>query len=138
MKRTAIKRMMTGFLCAVLMCAGVITVMAEGVQARLNNVGSVSSNAWVSDSGALTIAYQYMGNSDTEGVVIKTYIEKRTLGFFWSDVDMWTDILYDTDYYDTTTIQLDSDGVYRVTVEYTFYGTGGSAEVVTHEIEVEY
>ncbi|MBQ9765868.1 MAG: hypothetical protein IJW18_06700 [Lachnospiraceae bacterium] len=138
MKRTAIKRMMTGFLCAVLMCAGVITVMAEGVQARLNNVGSVSSNAWVSDSGALTIAYQYMGNSDTEGVVIKTYIEKRTLGFFWSDVDMWTDILYDTDYYDTTTIQLDSDGVYRVTVEYTFYGTGGRAEVVTHEIEVEY
>ncbi len=53
-------------------------------------------------------------------------------------MDEWTDTIYDTTYYDVATVQLEKTGKYRVTVEYVFYGTGGDADTVTHEFELEY
>ncbi len=75
---------------------------------------------------------------DMTSVEINTLVEKQTLLFFWSDVDEWSDTVYDISYYDTTSIQLDDEGTYRVTVEYTFYGTGGAADTITCEMEVKY
>ncbi len=79
----------------------------------------------------MSVIYNYTGNAGTT-------VEKKTLLFFWSDVAEWTDTVYSTTYYDTTVLQLDDEGTYRVTVEYVFYGTGGAADTITCEYEVEY
>lgn len=124
--------------CVTMLSLSIATVMAASVMPRYNNLGSVDSNAWVSSDGELSVKYDYIGTADTTEVVITTTVEKKTLLFFWSDVAEWTDTVYSTTYYDIATLQLGDTGTYRVTVEYTVYGTGGAADTVTHEMEVEY
>ena len=77
----------------------------------------------------LKIYYDYTGLSGkTTKVVITTYIEKKTLGLFWSRVEngqpnnQWVDTSY--------TFQLSSTGTYRVTVTYKVYGSGGAADEI--------
>lgn len=76
--------------------------------------------------------------------VITTYLEKRTLGLFWSKVnigqtnDEWIVTTYDNSYVGSHSHQLAKTGTYRVTAEYVIYGTGGSADTITKEMEVEY
>ena len=124
--------------CVTVLSLCVVPVMAVDVMPRYNNLGSATSDAWVSSDGELSVEYKYTGISYTSEVVIKTTVEKKTMLFFWSDVAEWTDTVYSTTYYDIATLQLDDTGTYRVTVEYTAYGTGGAADTVTHEMEVEY
>ncbi len=123
--------------CVTLLSTSIVPVLAADIMPYYNNVISVKSDAWVSN-GELSIWYNYTGNSDTTKAVITTTVERKTLLFFWSDVDEWVDTVYDTTYYNTTTIPLEKTGTYRVTVEYVFYGTGGAADTVTHEFEVKY
>ena len=110
-----------------------------------NNVGTVNSNMSINSSGKMTINYKYTGSpSTTTKAVITTYIEKRTLGLFWSRVDIgepdnqWVDTIKDYSYYGSRTYQLSSTGTYRVTITYKIYGTGGSADTITSEIKDSY
>lgn len=102
-----------------------------------NNVSSATANLSINSSGKMTITYQYYGSpSVTTKAVITTYIEKRTLGLFWSRVDIgttndeWVDTKYEYSYNGSRTYQLSSTGTYRVTVIYKIYGTGGSADEI--------
>ncbi len=138
MSKTLFKKVLSMVVvCVTLLSTSIVSVLAADIIPYYNNVISASSDAWVSN-GELYIWYDYTGNSDTTKAVITTTVERKTLLFFWSDVDEWVDTVYDTTYYNTTTIPLDKTGTYRVTVEYVFYGTGGEADTVTHEFEVEY
>lgn len=99
----------------------------------------------ISSSGLMTISYQYSGYpSITTKAVITTYIEKRTLGIFWSRVDIgtsdnqWNDVINDYRYTGYRTYQLSDKGTYRVVVKYTIYGTGGSADVIPYEAKDSY
>lgn len=110
-----------------------------------NNVGSVNSNMSINSSGKMTINYKYAGSpSTTTKAVITTYIEKRTLGVFWSRVDIgepddqWVDTIKDYSYYGSRTYQLSSTGTYRVTITYKIYGNGGSVDTITSEIKDSY
>ena len=110
-----------------------------------NNVASATSQMSISSSGKMTINYKYTGfPSTTTKAVITTYIEKRTLGLFWTRVDIgqpneqWVDTIYNYSYNGSRTYQLSASGTYRVTITYKIYGTGGSADTITSEIKDAY
>lgn len=117
----------------------------EDVSPFYNNVISVSSIASISNTGVLKVTNSYTGDSSiTTKAIITTYIEKKILGVFWSRVDIgqtndeWVDTIYNYKYSGSHSIQLPSTGTYRVTVEYVIYGTGGSADTITKEIQKTY
>ena len=119
--------------------------VVDEIMPLYNNVGTVNSNMSISSSGKMTINYMYTGApSTTTKAVITTYIEKRTLGLFWTRVDIgepdnqWVDTIKDYSYYGSRTHQLSSSGTYRVTITYKIYGTGGSADTITSEIKDSY
>lgn len=106
-----------------------------------NNVASVSSDAIISGSGYMEVTNKYFGlPGQIDHVVIKTKIEKKTLGIFWFDVDggEWTDTLYRDTYTGSHGVQLPESGTYRVTVNYTFYGKSGANDKIKRQFTKEY
>ena len=125
-------------LVAVLMFSTSMSVFAASpYETRYNNTVTASSSVSISDSGLLTIANQFQGirEKTTKGE-ITTYVEKRTLGFFWTRVDIgqpnnqWYDVVYDYMYIGSHSFQLNSHGTYRITVTYVISGTGGEPDIL--------
>lgn len=118
---------------------------ASPYETRYNNTVTASSSVSISDSGLLTIANQFQGirEKTTKGE-ITTYVEKRTLGFFWTRVDIgqpnnqWYDVVYDYMYIGSHSFQLNSHGTYRITVTYVISGTGGEPDIITRTITKTY
>ena len=89
----------------------------EEVTPLYNNTASVTTAMNINSSGKMTISYQYSGYpSTTTKAVITTYIEKKTLGLFWSRVDIgttddqWVDTINDYRYTGSRTYQLSRIG----------------------------
>ena len=90
-------------LIAVLMMASASTaaMAASPYETRYNNTVMASSVASISESGLLTVDNQFQGirGKTTKGE-ITTYVEKKTLGLFWTRVDIgqpnnqWVDRLF--------------------------------------------
>ena len=105
----------------------------------------VSTTAAVSSSGLLTINnnYRIKSGSGFSSAKISTYVERKVLGIFWSKVNngqpnnTWVATPAILDYSRTYTLQLNQTGTYRVTAEYTFYGSSGS-ETITKQSTVVY
>lgn len=117
----------------------------EEVMPLYNNTASVTTTMNISSSGKMTISYKYSGYpSTTTKAVITTYIEKKTLGLFWSRVDIgttndqWVDTINDYRYTGSRTYQLSSSGTYRVTVVYKIYGSGGAADEIEYQAKDSY
>ena len=127
-------------LIAVLMMASASTaaMAASPYETRYNNTVMASSVASISESGLLTVDNQFQGirGKTTKGE-ITTYVEKKTLGLFWTRVDIgqpnnqWVDVVYDYLYDGTHTFQLSNHGTYRITVVYVISGSGGAADTIT-------
>lgn len=141
------KRRIIGLLLLVMiLVTSVLTVSAsEGVMPRLNNTASTSTNFTISSSGKATISAVYNGYKGvTTGATVTSYLEKKTLGLFWSRVDIdepnnaWVDT--SSDYADVFAheFQLDSKGTYRATVTYRISGSGGATDVIPYEQERTY
>ena len=104
---------------------------------KFNNI-TANSVASISDGGLLTITNKYQGikGTTTKGE-ITTYVEKKTMGFFWTRVDIgqpdnqWHDVIYNYMYIGDHTFQLASHGTYRITVIYVISGTGGDPDTIT-------
>lgn len=117
----------------------------DGVMPCYNNTMGTSTNFTITTAGKATISATYDGHSGvTTGATVTSYIEKRTLGLFWSKVDIgepnneWVDT--STDYADVFVHEfwLDAKGTYRATVVYEIRGTGGAADVIDFEKTVTY
>lgn len=139
-----------------LICASVTTLFSgiknpanvyasEAMTPYYNNVVTVDSAATISSSGKLTARYSYDGSRGiTTKAVITTYVEKKTLGLFWSRVDIgttndeWVDTISNYTHTGSHSVQLSSTGKYRVTFNFVIYGTGGSADEITKVKEIEY
>jgi len=100
----------------------------------------VSSTMAINDQGVMTITYQYSSDSsNTSKVEITTYIEKRTLGIFWTRVDIgtpdnqWTDTIYNYRYTGSRTYQLSDTGTYRTKVTYQFYNSSSLTDTIDCE-----
>lgn len=148
--RKQIKRIFVAFL---ILCLSVVPIspvsaaVADGneIMPLYNNVSNASANLSINSSGKMTITYQYYGSSSvTTKAVITTYIEKKTLGLFWTRVDIgttndeWVDTRYESSYNGSRTYQLSSTGKYRVTVNYKIYGTGGAADEIECQSQASY
>lgn len=96
-------------------------------------------------SGVLNIHNGYTVSSGTgfTSAQIQTYVERKTLGLFWVKVDngqpnkTWVDTSTSKTYSKNYTLTLTQTGTYRVTAEYTFYGSSGS-ESITRQVTVTY
>lgn len=143
------KKMLAAILTLCLAIVPVCSVSAATPQNEImplyNNVNTATANLDVTNSGKLTINYKYAGFSGvTTRAVITTYIEKKTLGLFWTRVDLgntndeWVDTIYDYRYTGSRTFQLPSSGTYRVTVNFKIYGSGGSADEIEKDIKFSY
>lgn len=149
MKKNTPKRLISLVLANVLLflifAAPASAAIADTVAPCYNNVDTANTSVTISSSGVITINNRYTGTqSVTTKAIITTYIEKKVLGLFWSRVeigetdDEWVDVIYNYQYSGSHSYQLESTGTYRVTVEYVIYGSGGSADTITKEIEKSY
>lgn len=114
----------------------------EPLRSKYYHTVDTSANV---DSGVLKINNYYSISSNTgfSSAEIHTYVERRVLGIFWVKVDngqpdkTWvatsTQQVYSKDY----SLSLSQTGTYRVTAEYTFYGSSGS-ESITMQKTVTY
>lgn len=141
-------------LAIILVCTSLISIccivsyaVAEEnvITPKYNNVVSASTAVVISNSGEITISNKYTGtNGTTTKGVITTYIEKKTLGLFWTRVDIgktndeWVDTIYNYKYVGSHSHQLESTGKYRVTVTFIIYGNNGVADEIEKQIIKEY
>ena len=136
----------TAILCLLLATQMLVQpVAATTVMPLFNNVLSVSNPVTISDSGKLTVTNQYYGfDGTTTKAVITTYIEKKTLGLFWTRVDIgqtdnqWVDTVYGYENSVSHSFQLESTGTYRVVTTFVIYGTGGTADEIEKITEKTY
>lgn len=117
----------------------------EEITPCFNNALSTTTSMNINSSGKMTISYKYSGYANiTTKAVITTYVEKKTLGLFWSRVDIgttndeWVDTVNDYRYTGSRTYQLSSSGTYRVTVVYKIYGSGGAADEIEYQAKDSY
>lgn len=106
---------------------------------RANNFSSTFTDFTINNNGTATVVVKYMGiDGVTSGAKITVKIQKRFLLVFWNDVDgaSWVDNASGVYYSNSHSISVKS-GYYRAQVEYTIYGSGGAADVVTEQIEAE-
>lgn len=126
-------------------CVSAVAATPDEVAPCYNNVMSVDTVIGINSSGKLTINYHYSGSSSvTTKAVITTYIQKKTLGLFWTRVDIgttnneWVDTIRKYSYTGSRTFQLSSTGTYRVTAIYKIYGSGGSADEIETRVTDTY
>ena len=134
-------------LIAVLMMVSASTaaMAASPYETRYNNTVMASSVASISDSGLLTVDNQFQGirGKTTKGE-ITTYVEKRTLGFFWRRVDIgqpnnqWVDVVYDYLYDGTHTCPINNQATYRITVVYVISVSSGDADNIRQTMTKTY
>ena len=141
------------FVAILILCLTIVPLspvsaaVADGneIMPYYNNVKSASTVISINSNGKLTITYSYSGSpSITTKAVITTYIEKKTLGLFWTRVDIgttndeWVDTINSYSYSGTRTYQLSSKGTYRVTTVYKIYGSGGAADEIECKAQDSY
>ena len=117
----------------------------EGIVPRYNNTGTTTTSFGITAAGKATIAGNYYAYSEYfQSATITAYLEKRTLGLFWSKVDIdmpdneW--VYTSTEPVDAFAFDhyLDKTGTYRATVVYEISGTGGATDVIEYEQERTY
>lgn len=146
MKKITLKKLISLILSYVLLLLIVLVpakaAIKEEIEPCYNNVVSTDTFVSISNSGIIKTTNSYTGDRTvTTKAIITTYIEKKILGLFWSRVDIgqtndeWVDTIYNYEYIGSHSHQLTATGTYRVTVEYVIYGSGGSADTITKEVE---
>ena len=133
-------------LLVIILSTSILTATAEtGVMPRYNNTSSTTSGFAISTDGkASVVAGYYAYPAYFTSAKVTSYIEKRTLGVFWTKVDIgtpnneWVDTSTENTYTFGHEIYLDSKGTYRATVVYEISGTGGATDVIEYEKERTY
>ena len=99
----------------------------------------------ISSSGLSEVSVSYYGIKNvTTKVAVTTYIQKRTLGLFWTKVDIgtannqWVDTSTELSGYFIHKTQLKSKGTYRVVIKIVFSGSGGSDDIIEQNLEKKY
>ena len=140
------KRRFVSFVLLLIILSTLVVCAAAGtVTPRYNNTAGTSTNFAISASGKATISATYNAYRDSfSSATITSYIEKRTLGIFWTKVNIgqpnneWVDTSSDYTGAFGHTFQLSDTGTYRATVVYEISGTGGATDVIEYEQERTY
>lgn len=103
------------------------------------NIYNSSLTFYISDGGTATVMYTVSGKADSGKIIVKTYIERKTLGIFWSRIELsdgkteWSDSSSGTYMSNTHTVSVRENGTYRATM--VIYVDGDS---ITKTAEYEY
>lgn len=103
------------------------------------NIYNSSLTFYISDGGIATLMYTVSGLADSGKIIVKTYIERKTLGVFWSKIDLgngsteWTDSSMSIYTSKTHSVKVSKTGTYRATM--VIYVDGDS---ITKRAEFEY
>lgn len=110
-----------------------------------NNYSITSTTFTISSGGKATVSVGYTGYKGiTTHAKITTYVERKSLGLFWTRVDIgtsnneWIDNPKEYQFSTSHSVVLSKTGQYRTVVIYTIYGFGGAADVVSRTIEKTY
>lgn len=129
-------------LAVVMFCFSVVPVHAEQAQPYYNNTMTVSGSFVITSTGEAIAAYSITGYQDYfKSAITVVYIEKLTLGLFWTRVDNgmpdkeWSDFTSINPYINEHSIQLESRGTYRAVFEFNVMGTGGPRDVIETKVE---
>lgn len=129
-------------LAVVMFCFSVVPVHAEQAQPYYNNTMTVSGSFVITSTGEAIAAYSITGYQDYfKSAITVVYIEKLTLGLFWTRVDNgmpdkeWSDFTSLNPYTNEHSIQLEKRGTYRAVFEFNVMGTGGSRDVIETKVE---
>ena len=135
-----------GFLMLIsCICVPVSAAQPEEIMPCYNNILETASRFSIDSSGMSSVTASYSGYSGvTESVTITIKIQKKTLGFIWTKVDIGepnneivitsTKVIGDYHY----DIQLNSTGNYRAVITYTVSGSGGADDVIEDICTAEY
>ena len=103
------------------------------------NIYNSSLTFYISDGSIATLMYTVSGLADSGKIIVKTYIERKTLGVFWSKIDLgngsteWTDSSMSIYTSKTHSVKVSKNGTYRATM--VIYVDGDS---ITKRAEFEY
>ena len=111
----------------------------------MNNGQTATPSFSINSSGTAEVTVGYTGNPSTfTEVTVETYIQKKTLGLFWTKVDIgesgntWVDSSTSLSGTFVHTVQLENTGNYRAVFQITFSGTGGEDDVIEDTITCSY
>ena len=91
------------------------------------------------------VKVDYVGKESAfTSITVETYIQKKTLGLFWTKVDngeannTWVDTSTALSGTFTHSLQLENTGEYRAVFKITFSGTGGADDVIEKTLTYTY
>lgn len=110
-----------------------------------NNTTDAYLSADIDTNGTLQATLLVNGKKGvTTCIEADLYIERKTLGIFWTRVDIgynnnvWHDSTTSHYYNNSFSTDLVSNGTYRVVVSYTVHGTGGANDIIPKTVIVVY
>lgn len=125
---------------AILFGLAVSVFANNGITPRYNNLNNTFDEFDIDSDGLATFTVMCKGiQGVTTRIEITVQIQKKTL-LWWNDVDGGRYFFERNDYQCSfwTNKQLSKSGKYRIVVDYTVYGTNGSADTVTSQKEASY
>ena len=144
------KKLLSLVLCSLMLFAFAIPVYAangenDPIMPYMNNGGDYRMIFVIDPSGEATTEVLYTGDTSTfRCVTVETYIQKKTLGLFWTKVDngeannTWVDTSTALSGTFTHSLQLENTGNYRAVFKITFSGTGGADDVIEKTLTYTY
>lgn len=138
------KRFLTLSLVAIMLCAFIIPISAanydDEVMPCYNNTMKATADFQIANNGLATITLDYIGFPNyATGATITSNVQKLTSNG-WEDVDnaSWVDVTQGFTATVQHTVQLTSNGTYRLVFEFEIRGTAGAADVISDTIEDKY
>lgn len=144
------KKLLSLLLCGLMLFASVLPVYAanggnDPIVPYMNNANRYQHTFAVSSSGEAMVKVDYVGKESAfTSITVETYIQKKTLGLFWTKVDngeannTWVDTSTALSGTFTHSLQLENTGEYRAVFKITFSGTGGADDVIEKTLTYTY
>lgn len=113
-----------------------------GITPYYSNLNSATVSYTITETGLAAVNISYYGKPGiTTQVKSEIYLQKKVMGLFWQKVNIgttdnvWTDSSTDCNGNFFHSFQLSETGTYRAVVKVTFYGTGGTPDVISDKYE---
>lgn len=141
-----ISLLVSTFAIAICLSISVIAVTSNETEVvpYYNNTNKASVTFAISSTGKATFNLSCIGKSGvTTKITAVSYIQRK-VGLIWIKVDngldgkKWTDTVNGSNLIKSHSLQLSQTGTYRTKVEYTVYGSGGSADVIEKVVSATY
>lgn len=119
----------------------IVVVADNNTTPYANNVNVCNANLEINQYGHAIVAVGYYGYQGiTSGATITVQMQKKFLGLFWRDVDgkYWEYSSNEVSFEVSNTVQLSDKGTYRIVVNFSIYGSGGTTDNIEKIVEAKW